>query len=84
MGHILMQMMRMAYRNGDILLSISPKRLRLVCAAICLDEGEGESSWNLDVHAPLLSWVFRQKRSRLVDYRYWYVSGPFQLGSHFS
>ncbi|KAH8656461.1 hypothetical protein BGZ61DRAFT_372283 [Ilyonectria robusta] len=39
-------------------------------AALCLDEGEGESSWNMDVHAPLLSWVFRQKRSRLVDYRY--------------
>ncbi|UPL02763.1 hypothetical protein LCI18_013697 [Fusarium solani-melongenae] len=40
-------------------------------AAQCLDEREGESSWNLEVHAPLLAWVFRQQSLKpLIDYRY--------------
>ncbi|RMJ03461.1 hypothetical protein BHE90_004901 [Fusarium euwallaceae] len=40
-------------------------------AAQCLDEREGESSWNLEVHAPLLTWVFRrQGQDPLIDYRY--------------
>ncbi|KAM6513561.1 hypothetical protein FALCPG4_015954 [Fusarium falciforme] len=40
-------------------------------AAQCLDEREGESSWNLEVHAPLLAWVFRrQSQNPLIDYRY--------------
>ncbi|EXA29073.1 hypothetical protein FOVG_19391 [Fusarium oxysporum f. sp. pisi HDV247] len=41
-------------------------------AAVCLDENEGEASWNMDVHNPLLAWAFRQnnRRGRLVDYRY--------------
>ncbi|KAL2669756.1 hypothetical protein Neosp_015201 [[Neocosmospora] mangrovei] len=40
-------------------------------AAQCLDEREGESSWNLEVHAPLLAWVFRRESQKpLIDYRY--------------
>jgi hypothetical protein len=42
-------------------------------AALCLSENEAEASWNMDVHAPLLTWTFRKEKiaSRLTDYRYW-------------
>ncbi|KAI3574027.1 hypothetical protein IWW34DRAFT_752991 [Fusarium oxysporum f. sp. albedinis] len=40
-------------------------------AALCLDEGEGESSWNVDVHAPILRWIFPSRpQSKLLHYRY--------------
>lgn len=46
-------------------------------AAECDQDNEGESSWNMDVHREVLSWVFRRKIARLVDFRYWYVFAPF-------
>lgn len=41
-------------------------------AAECLINHEGESSWNLEIHHPLLAWVFRptDRRRGLLDYRY--------------
>ncbi|KAG5745896.1 hypothetical protein H9Q70_011411 [Fusarium xylarioides] len=41
-------------------------------AALCLSENEAEASWNMDVHGPLLTWVFRKEKrvSRFTDYRY--------------
>ncbi|KAL3596037.1 hypothetical protein FPOAC2_10407 [Fusarium poae] len=41
-------------------------------AALCFTENDSEASWNMDVHGPLLAWVFRkEKRSRrLTDYQY--------------
>ncbi|KAK1564284.1 uncharacterized protein LY79DRAFT_530173 [Colletotrichum navitas] len=39
-------------------------------AAECETEREGECSWNMDVHAPLLSWVCRPDDvAGLIDYR---------------
>lgn len=46
-------------------------------AAECEIDGEGESSWNMDVHAPVLAWVCRPENvSGLVDFRYWYAFLP--------
>ncbi|KAF4990237.1 hypothetical protein FDECE_14457 [Fusarium decemcellulare] len=43
----------------------------LHCADRCLADHDGESSWNHDVHGPILKWVFGPRRHRpLVDYRY--------------
>lgn len=42
-------------------------------AEVELDD-EGESSWNMDVHGPVLQWVLRDRpASGPVEYRYWCV-----------
>ncbi|EQK99325.1 hypothetical protein OCS_04967 [Ophiocordyceps sinensis CO18] len=41
-------------------------------AVECDMDCEGESSWNVDVHGPLLDWVLRKDPNRLlVDFRCW-------------
>lgn len=45
-------------------------------AAACDLEREGECSWNVEVHHPILSWVCRPDDvAGLVDFRYWWVVG---------
>ncbi|KAG7404129.1 hypothetical protein Forpe1208_v015620 [Fusarium oxysporum f. sp. rapae] len=39
-------------------------------AAVCLSENEGESSWNMEIHAPILKWVFPFRQSNLCQVRY--------------
>ncbi|KAF4454078.1 hypothetical protein F53441_3363 [Fusarium austroafricanum] len=39
-------------------------------AAVCLSENEGESSWNMEIHAPILKWVFPFGQSNLFQVRY--------------
>ncbi|KAH6964927.1 hypothetical protein EDB82DRAFT_435187 [Fusarium venenatum] len=41
-------------------------------ATLCFTENDSEASWNMDVHGPLLTWVFRKDKrgQRLTDYQY--------------
>lgn len=49
----------------------------LLQASGCDIDGEGESSWNMEVHSPLLNWALRDEgtnaatTSGALDYRYW-------------
>lgn len=77
------------FANGDAVFSVSNSdrnrsaafeypplehvRLLRARAAECEKNGLGESSWNLEVHGPILEWLLRDAPGSEgpLDYRYW-------------
>lgn len=54
-------------------------------AADYLKENEAEAGWNADIHAPILSWVFRKEdlEPQFLDYMYWYAETVPSIASSF-